>query len=129
MARNRSTSTLSVKIGWRRFPRAVAWKNPPATWTRSGRAIGRPRYRRARRSNGGAPKSLRFRAPLATCPGVRPSDMTCRDMAWGQALGHGAEGQGRLGDVGALRFGPAGIPSRDSPDVAVEALLERGYTA
>jgi deoxyribonuclease-4 len=31
--------------------------------------------------------------------------------------------------VGALRFGPAGIPSRDSPDLAVEALLERGYTA
>jgi deoxyribonuclease IV len=31
--------------------------------------------------------------------------------------------------VGAIRFGPAGIPSRDSPEAAVAALVERGYTA
>src|SRR5438067_2650010 len=31
--------------------------------------------------------------------------------------------------MGALRFGPARCPSRDSPEAAVEILLERGYTA
>jgi deoxyribonuclease IV len=31
--------------------------------------------------------------------------------------------------MGALRFGPARVPSRDSPEAAVELLLERGYTA
>ena len=31
--------------------------------------------------------------------------------------------------VGALRFGPARCPSRESPDNAVRILLERGYTA
>src|SRR5437867_12472986 len=28
-----------------------------------------------------------------------------------------------------LHFGPARVPSRESPEAAVEALLERGYTA
>jgi deoxyribonuclease IV len=31
--------------------------------------------------------------------------------------------------VGELRFGPARVPSRESPEQAVELLLERGYTA
>jgi len=31
--------------------------------------------------------------------------------------------------VGALRFGPARVPSRESPEAAVALLLERGYTA
>jgi deoxyribonuclease IV len=31
--------------------------------------------------------------------------------------------------VGALHFGPARVPSRESPEQAVELLLERGYTA
>jgi deoxyribonuclease-4 len=31
--------------------------------------------------------------------------------------------------VGELRFGPARVPSRESPEAAVELLLERGYTA
>jgi deoxyribonuclease-4 len=31
--------------------------------------------------------------------------------------------------VGALRFGPSYLPSRESPEEAVELLLERGYTA
>jgi deoxyribonuclease-4 len=31
--------------------------------------------------------------------------------------------------MGAIRFGPAAIPSRDSPDEAVALLLERGYHA
>jgi deoxyribonuclease-4 len=30
---------------------------------------------------------------------------------------------------GVLRFGPARIPSRESPEAAIEALLERGYDA
>lgn len=31
--------------------------------------------------------------------------------------------------MGAIRFGPASVPSRDSPDAAVELLVQRGYTA
>jgi deoxyribonuclease-4 len=31
--------------------------------------------------------------------------------------------------VGELRFGPARVPSRESPEAAVELLLERGHTA
>jgi deoxyribonuclease-4 len=31
--------------------------------------------------------------------------------------------------MGAIRFGPARVPSRDSPDAAVEALVERRYRA
>jgi endonuclease IV len=31
--------------------------------------------------------------------------------------------------MGAIRFGPAFIPSRESPDAAVELLVEHGYIA
>ena len=31
--------------------------------------------------------------------------------------------------MGEIRFGPARVPSRESPEAAVELLLERGYTA
>jgi deoxyribonuclease-4 len=31
--------------------------------------------------------------------------------------------------MGLIRFGPARVPSRESPEAAVELLLERGYTA
>src|ERR687884_1080208 len=31
--------------------------------------------------------------------------------------------------MGELKFGPARIPSRESPEAAVEILLERGYSA
>src|SRR5438105_3898079 len=31
--------------------------------------------------------------------------------------------------MGLLRFGPARVPSRESPAVAIESLVERGYTA
>jgi deoxyribonuclease-4 len=31
--------------------------------------------------------------------------------------------------VGGLRYGPARVPSRESPDVAIKLLRERGYTA
>src|SRR3989475_8536114 len=31
--------------------------------------------------------------------------------------------------MGLLRFGPARVPSRESPEQAVELLLDRGYTA
>jgi deoxyribonuclease IV len=31
--------------------------------------------------------------------------------------------------VGELRYGPARVPSRDTPEQAIELLLERGYTA
>src|SRR4026208_2176324 len=31
--------------------------------------------------------------------------------------------------MGGIRLGPARVPSRESPEAAVEILLERGYTA
>jgi deoxyribonuclease IV len=31
--------------------------------------------------------------------------------------------------VGEIRYGPSGLPSRESPEAAVEILVERGYTA
>ena len=31
--------------------------------------------------------------------------------------------------MGEVRFGPARVPSRESPEAAIELLLERGYTA
>jgi deoxyribonuclease-4 len=31
--------------------------------------------------------------------------------------------------MGEIRFGPARVPSRESPEAAIEVLLERGYTA
>src|SRR5207244_3763315 len=31
--------------------------------------------------------------------------------------------------MGAIKFGPARIPSRESPEEAIELLLERGYSA
>ena len=31
--------------------------------------------------------------------------------------------------MGTIRFGPARVPSRKSPEEAVERLLERGYSA
>src|SRR5439155_11357123 len=31
--------------------------------------------------------------------------------------------------VGAIRFGPARVPSQKSPEAAIEALKERGYSA
>ena len=34
-----------------------------------------------------------------------------------------------MSDVGKLRYGPARVPSRESPEKAVELLRERGYTA
>jgi deoxyribonuclease-4 len=34
-----------------------------------------------------------------------------------------------VGSVGALHFGPARVPSRESPEAAIELLQERGYTA
>src|SRR5205823_7723279 len=35
----------------------------------------------------------------------------------------------RCGSMGALHFGPARVPSRESPEAAIELLLERGYSA
>src|ERR687885_224081 len=31
--------------------------------------------------------------------------------------------------MGAIHFGPSRVPSRESPEAAIELLLERGYTA
>jgi deoxyribonuclease IV len=38
-------------------------------------------------------------------------------------------GTSRVDGVARLRFGPARIPSRESPEAAIEGLLERGYDA
>ena len=43
---------------------------------------------------------------------------------------HGAEcACGSVRRMGELKFGPARVPSQESPEAAVEILLERGYTA
>src|SRR4051812_48063172 len=34
-----------------------------------------------------------------------------------------------LGAMGVIRVGPARVPSRESPELAVQALLERAYSA
>jgi deoxyribonuclease IV len=39
------------------------------------------------------------------------------------------EATSTLAGVSQLRYGPARVPSRESPEAAVELLLERGYTA
>src|SRR5207253_9564481 len=36
---------------------------------------------------------------------------------------------GSVRRMGELKFGPARVPSQESPEAAVELLLERGYTA
>src|SRR5947209_19305923 len=36
---------------------------------------------------------------------------------------------GSVGRMGELKFGPARVPSQESPGAAVETLLERGYSA
>src|SRR5438128_8820493 len=36
---------------------------------------------------------------------------------------------GTVRRMGELKFGPARVPSQESPEAAVELLLERGYTA
>src|SRR5881227_2950841 len=35
----------------------------------------------------------------------------------------------RCGSMGELRFGPARVPSRETPEAAIKLLQERGYTA
>jgi deoxyribonuclease-4 len=47
----------------------------------------------------------------------------------GGALRSPADAAATLGTVGALRFGPSYLPSRDSPEEAVEIVLARGYSA
>src|SRR5438105_12534023 len=43
---------------------------------------------------------------------------------------HRAPGtRGGVPRMGELKFGPARVPSQESPEAAVEILLERGYTA
>jgi deoxyribonuclease IV len=72
-------------------------------------------------------------ARLAPEVGKPKVDVQLQELDPGRSLGHGAEGTegvGRYaGVVAAIRFGPARVPSRESPEAAIELLLERGYTA
>jgi deoxyribonuclease IV len=64
-------------------------------------------------------------------------DVELQQVDSGWALGHGFQGRSAVGRqrwatvqiVGELRFGPARVPSRESPEAAVELLLERGHSA
>jgi deoxyribonuclease-4 len=49
--------------------------------------------------------------------------------AWNDRYRAGTGRCASVRDVAQLRFGPARVPSRESPERAVELLLERGYTA
>src|SRR5438309_1779699 len=42
---------------------------------------------------------------------------------------HGRRGCASVAAVGTLRYGPARVPSRESPEAAIALLRERGYTA
>src|SRR3954462_2970596 len=53
--------------------------------------------------------------------GPRGMDLTIRTPPDGTAA--------TLVRMGTIRFGPARVPSRESPEAAVEQLLERGYSA
>jgi deoxyribonuclease IV len=72
-------------------------------------------------------------ARLAPEVGKPKVDVQLQELDPGRSLGHGAEGTegvGRYaGVVAAIRFGPARVPSRESPEAAIELLQERGYTA
>src|SRR3954454_7588350 len=61
------------------------------------------------------------------------SSRSMRDgrLAMRKSVGRASDGvpPGYAREVGALRFGPARVPSRESPEAAVELLLERGYSA
>jgi hypothetical protein len=54
--------------------------------------------------------------------GHRPPTVSCR-------VGAGDAPDGRLPSKGAIRFGPARAPSRESPYTAVELLVQREYKA
>src|SRR5262245_3747864 len=79
--------------------------------------------------------------PVVHLAGLRPEigeahvDVQLEKLDPSGALAHGENdrtGVGRQGyapAMGAIRFGPARVPSRESPEEAVAILLERGFTA
>jgi deoxyribonuclease-4 len=74
---------------------------------------------------------------LAPEVGKAEVDVELEQVDTGWALGHvtrvGGGSDGIRGlrsmDMGELKFGPARVPSRASPEAAIELLLERGYSA
>jgi deoxyribonuclease-4 len=71
---------------------------------------------------------------VETAPDVIRSPAPLRGRTghlWCQALDAAQKDNGgcRLGRMGELRFGPARVPSRESPEEAIAILQERGYTA
>jgi deoxyribonuclease IV len=72
-------------------------------------------------------------ASLAPEVGEPEIDVELEELDPRGSLGHGAEsteGVGRYaGPVAAIHFGPARVPSRETPEAAVELLLQRGYDA
>ncbi len=77
--------------------------------------------------------------PLIDAAGLAPEvgepevDVELEELDAGGALGHGLRvrpgSDGTLGPVATIRFGPARVPSRETPERAVEILVERGYDA
>jgi deoxyribonuclease IV len=77
--------------------------------------------------------------PLIDAAGLAPEigepevDVELEKLDAGGALGHGLRvrpgSDGTLGPVATIRFGPARVPSRETPERSVEILVERGYDA
>ena len=87
-----------------------------------------------------AAMTSRFHSP--TSDGLGPEvgeahvDVQLEELDSGRTLAHGENDRtaiGRRADtlrrMGAIRFGPARVPSRESPEEAVALLVERGFTA
>jgi deoxyribonuclease IV len=79
--------------------------------------------------------------PVTDTTGLAPEvgeskvDVQFEQLDAGRSLRHGAEGTqpigrtSRLARVALTRIGPARVPSRESPEAAIELLLGGGYTA
>src|SRR5579864_4605776 len=75
-------------------------------------------------------------APFGDLAGLAPEigqaqvDVELEQVDPGRGLGHVQKRRNWVGrHMGALKFGPARIPSRESPEEAVSLLLEQGFTA
>src|SRR5262245_34219221 len=85
-----------------------------------------------------AATTSRFHSPISDASrqrSVRRRSMSSssRSMRVGRCMltrvGPGSDGAGYSRRMARIRFGPARVPSRESPERAVKALLERGYDA
>src|SRR5918911_49273 len=84
-----------------------------------------------------AATTSRFQSPISCASrqrsakrrSISSSSRSIRDGPFTMENSVGRPSDGHTPGVGELRFGPARVPSRESPEAAVEILLERGYSA